>query len=412
MIILRNKDDKEDALLKRVVSYISRLGYYKKPANGIPASDLAGWVLPSAVTDNAVGSLGYTKNEGTVTGAKVNNVFVEPEEDGTVDIGTVVTDVSGKADINSPTFTGTPKAPTPAVGTNNTQIATTAFVTTAVADGIASITGMEYSIVAELPASGEAGVIYLISNSGSSPNVYDEYIWVNSAFELIGTTQIDLSNYVQKSQTSGLIKNDGTIDTNTYLTSAPVTSVNGQTGAVTITIPANTSDLNNDSNFISTSSTAGLVKNDGTIDTNTYLTSSALSGYVQTSSTTGLIKNDGSIDTNTYLTSAPVTSVNGQTGAVTLSIPSAPGTLDTTATTAQSTSSSEALSGSVTLHKVAKTGTYSDLIGKPTIPDVTGKEDTTNKVTSLSSASTDTQYPSAKCVYDLVGDIETLLAAI
>lgn len=35
-----------------------------------------------------------------------------------------------------------------------------------------------------------------------------------------------------------------------------------------------------------------------------------------------------------------------------------------------------------------------------------------NKVTALSSASTDTQYPSAKCVYDIVGDIETLLHAI
>lgn len=35
-----------------------------------------------------------------------------------------------------------------------------------------------------------------------------------------------------------------------------------------------------------------------------------------------------------------------------------------------------------------------------------------NKVTTLSSASTDTQYPSAKCVYDIVGDVETLLAAI
>ena len=39
-------------------------------------------------------------------------------------------------------------------------------------------------------------------------------------------------------------------------------------------------------------------------------------------------------------------------------------------------------------------------------------EQTSNKVTSLSSSSTDTQYPSAKCVYDLVGDIETLLAAL
>lgn len=35
---------------------------------------------------------------------------------------------SGKADINSPTFTGTPAAPTAAAATNTTQIATTAYV--------------------------------------------------------------------------------------------------------------------------------------------------------------------------------------------------------------------------------------------------------------------------------------------
>lgn len=58
--------------------------------------------------------------------------------------------------------------------------------------------------------------------------------------------------------------------------------------------------------------------------------------------------------------------------------------LDTTATTAQSTNASESLSttGSetITLHKIAKTGTYSDLIGKPTIPTVstTGVTDGTN----------------------------------
>ena len=38
-----------------------------------------------------------------------------------------------KAAIASPTFTGTPKAPTAAAGTNNTQIATTAFVANAIA---------------------------------------------------------------------------------------------------------------------------------------------------------------------------------------------------------------------------------------------------------------------------------------
>lgn len=37
--------------------------------------------------------------------------------------------ISTKADSNSPTFTGTPSAPTAAAGTSTTQIATTAFVT-------------------------------------------------------------------------------------------------------------------------------------------------------------------------------------------------------------------------------------------------------------------------------------------
>ena len=41
--------------------------------------------------------------------------------------------ISSKADTNSPTFTGTPLAPTAASGTNNTQIATTAFATTVAA---------------------------------------------------------------------------------------------------------------------------------------------------------------------------------------------------------------------------------------------------------------------------------------
>ena len=43
---------------------------------------------------------------------------------------------------------------------------------------------------------------------------------------------------------------------------------------------------------------------------------------------------------------------------------------------------------------------------------VDDKEDTSNKVTTLSSSSTDTQYPSAKCIYDLVGNVESLLASL
>ena len=60
---------------------------------------------------------------------------------GRVTFFTVWNYIKGKADAlyaakASPTFTGTPKAPTAAAGTNTTQLATCAFVGTAVADAI------------------------------------------------------------------------------------------------------------------------------------------------------------------------------------------------------------------------------------------------------------------------------------
>ena len=109
------------------------------------------------------------------------------------------TALSNKANLASPTFTGTPKAPTPSASTNNTQIATTAYVTSAITTAISGISGISFEIVSSLPATGDSGTIYLLSNSGTGTNVYDEYIYVNNNWEKIGTTDVDLSNYVQTS---------------------------------------------------------------------------------------------------------------------------------------------------------------------------------------------------------------------
>ena len=52
------------------------------------------------------------------------------------------------------------------------------------------------------------------------------------------------------------------------------------------------------------------------------------------------------------------------------------------------------------------------IVNKPEIPespDLSGYEVKTNKVTSINAQSTDEQYPSAKCVYTIVGDIESVL---
>ena len=60
------------------------------------------------------------------TTAKTNLVAAVNELDS--DIGTVNTALGSKAPTASPTFTGTPAAPTAVVNTNTTQLATTAFV--------------------------------------------------------------------------------------------------------------------------------------------------------------------------------------------------------------------------------------------------------------------------------------------
>ena len=162
-----------------------------------------------------------------------------------------------------------------------------------------------------------------------------------------GGGEVDLSNYIRKSSTSGLVKNDGSIDTTSYLSSLPNHTHKKSEITDFPVIP----DV---SNYIQKSSISGLVKNDGSIDTTSYLSSlpnhthkkseitdfththsisdvTALqttlnekantshthttseitdfpaipdvSNYIQKSSTSGLVRNNGSIDSNNYVTS-------------------------------------------------------------------------------------------------------------
>lgn len=66
-----------------------------------------------------------------------------------------------------------------------------------------------FEVVQTLPSVGESGVIYLVPKTTSeTDNVYDEYIWTNNTWELIGSTEIDLSNYYTKTEVDNLIPTD------------------------------------------------------------------------------------------------------------------------------------------------------------------------------------------------------------
>lgn len=68
----------------------------------------------------------------------------------------------------------------------------------------ADTTGLGYTSLSDLQTKhpvGDDGTIYLVQNSGSSPNSKDEYFWNKAGstpgYEKIGTTDVDLSGYVK-----------------------------------------------------------------------------------------------------------------------------------------------------------------------------------------------------------------------
>lgn len=68
--------------------------------------------------------------------------------------------------------------------------------------GESSAKGLKVLVVEELPTTGQDDILYLVPKQDTETNdIFDEYLYVNSNWEHIGTTDIDLSNYYTKGET-------------------------------------------------------------------------------------------------------------------------------------------------------------------------------------------------------------------
>jgi hypothetical protein len=74
---------------------------------------------------------------------------------------------SDKAGLASPTFTGTPAAPTAAIATSTTQLATTAFVQTAIA-AVNAQAGTTLAVITAATVAATAGQHIVLTNAGAS----------------------------------------------------------------------------------------------------------------------------------------------------------------------------------------------------------------------------------------------------
>lgn len=85
-----------------------------------------------------------------------------------------------------------------AILTALTDYTTSEQVTFAITTALAGITQFKFEVVDAIPTSGSSNIIYLVPTEGSSNNSFDEYAWINGAPELIGSTNIDMSQYWSK----------------------------------------------------------------------------------------------------------------------------------------------------------------------------------------------------------------------
>jgi len=159
---------------------------------GSVAFQRAGQVTPVTVTAGTRTFVYYNGTDYvTVAGGLIN---LASGVTGTLPVangGTGVTTSTGTGNTvlsASPTFTGTPLAPTAALNTNTTQIATTAFVQTqigAIASGVTSVT-------ASAPLASSGGTTPNISLSGALPTANGGTGNINGTVAKLATTNFSI----------------------------------------------------------------------------------------------------------------------------------------------------------------------------------------------------------------------------
>ena len=147
----------------------------------------------SDLTNDGDGNSNFaTESYVDLNGGKIDTIKVN---------GTTQPITNKTVDITTPTKTSDI--------TNDSDFQNETEVQALIDASLADITGIEFEVVQTLPASGVKGTIYLVPKTGSTGDIYDEYIWVTPTggtahFEKIGATDIDLSDYWAKTELTAI----------------------------------------------------------------------------------------------------------------------------------------------------------------------------------------------------------------
>lgn len=104
--------------------------------------------------------------------------------------------------VNGTALTVSAKSVDITVPTNTNQLTNGAGFQTAsqVQALIAGAGHLKREKVTTLPTTGNDNTIYMISKSGANGDVFDEYMYIDGKYELIGNSTVDLSGYIKSSE--------------------------------------------------------------------------------------------------------------------------------------------------------------------------------------------------------------------
>lgn len=103
--------------------------------------------------------------------------------------------------------------------------------------------GLHREIVSSLPATGDENTIYMVlDSSATGSDIYDEWLWTNGAYEHIGSTRVDLTDYYNKTQVDTALNGKANVATSIagYGITDAYTKTEVDTG---LSGKANTSDI-------------------------------------------------------------------------------------------------------------------------------------------------------------------------
>ena len=250
----------------------------------------------------------FTAKDGLPTG-NAGKIVKGAEID--TELTAVSNAIASKADINSPTFTGTPAAPTASAGTNTTQLATTAFIKAAI--DVLLPTGVICMWSGVTIPTGW----YLCDGQNSTPDLRGKFVIGagSVAASVTGIAGASVTGSVSGTTLTVTAVANGTIAVNDILGDTIITGLGtgtGGTGTYTLTYTGSTAEF--------TGSISGTTLTVTAVASGTIINSQVLTGNSVTSGTTIVSQLTGTTGgIGTYTVSISQTRTSGDfTGTYTL----------------------------------------------------------------------------------------------